>query len=229
MGVRRWLTRAIVALLVIAIVLPVTVTAIYRFVPPPITILMVQRLWEGRGLNKQWRPLSQISPSLVQAVIASEDAQFCSHRGFDFEAIEKALANNARRPNAVRGASTISQQTAKNVFLWPARSWVRKGAEAYFTVLIETMWGKRRIMEVYLNVAEWGAGTYGAEGAARRYFETSAAKLTRAQAARLAAVLPNPIKFNAARPGPGIARRSRTIRSRATTVRQSDLADCVLG
>jgi monofunctional biosynthetic peptidoglycan transglycosylase len=226
---KSWIKRLIILVLVVTILLPVGLTVIYRFVPPPITYLMVQRLFEGRGLNKEWRPLDRISPSLVQAVVASEDARFCSHDGFDFEAIEKALANNARRPAAIRGGSTISQQTAKNVFLWPARSWVRKGLEAYFTVLIEVLWDKPRIMEVYLNVAEWGPGTYGAEAAAQRYFKTSAARLTRTQSARLAAVLPNPIKFNAGRPGPRTARKSRVIRSRAATVRQSDLADCVLG
>jgi monofunctional glycosyltransferase len=227
MRAKSLLKRLIVLVLVVAILVPVGMTLLYRFVPPPVTFLMVQRLAEGRGLHKEWRPLSRISPALAQAVIASEDARFCSHNGFDVEAIQKALANNERRPNAIRGGSTISQQTAKNVFLWPARSWVRKGLEAYFTVLIETLWGKRRIMEVYLNVAEWGAGTYGAEAAAKRYFKTTAAKLTRNQASRLAAVLPNPIKFNAARPGPRIASKSRTIRSRAATVRSSDLADCV--
>ena len=224
---RRWLRTALLVLLIVCVAIPVGLTAIYRFVPPPITYLMVQRLAEGRGLTKHWRPLSRISPNLVQAVIAAEDARFCSHRGFEFEAMRQALANNERRPNRVRGGSTISQQTAKNVFLWPARSYVRKGLEAYYTVLIEALWGKRRIMEVYLNVAEWGPGTYGAEAAARRYFKVSAAELTRAQSARLAAVLPSPLRYRAVAPGPYVARRSQRIGAAAATIRRGDLADCV--
>jgi monofunctional biosynthetic peptidoglycan transglycosylase len=186
---------------------------------------MVERLFEGRGLSKRWRPLDRISPALAEAVIAAEDAKFCSHHGFDMVAIQKALKSN-QRGRTVRGGSTISQQTAKNVFLWPDRSWVRKAAEAYFTVLIETLWGKRRIMEVYLNVAEWGPGTYGAEAAARRYFRTSAADLDRTEASRLAAVLPSPLKWKAAQPGPYVARRSRRIRAAAATVR-SGLSGCI--
>lgn len=212
---------------VLAVALPVGVTLVYRLVPPPITILMVQRLVQGKGLDYRWRPIDRISPALVQAAIAAEDARFCEHNGFDFEAIEKAMAANKRRPNRIRGGSTISQQTAKNVFLWPQRSWVRKGLEAYYTVLIETLWGKRRIMEVYLNVAEMGAGTYGAEAAARRYFGVGADKLTRAQAARLVAILPNPLKYKVVRSGPYVARRSRRIGAAAGTVRNDGLAACV--
>ena len=126
MRMGSWLRRLIVLVLVVAVLIPVGLTAVYRVVPPPITFLMVQRLFEGRGLHKDWRPISKISPALVQAVVASEDAQFCSHDGFDFEAIQKAMANNARRPNAIRGASKISQQTAKNVFLWTGISFVLK-------------------------------------------------------------------------------------------------------
>jgi monofunctional biosynthetic peptidoglycan transglycosylase len=224
---RRWLRTLLLALLFIGVVFPVSLTIVYRFVPPPITYLMVQRLAEGRGLTKHWRPLSEISPSLAQAVIAAEDARFCSHNGFEFEAMRQALANNERRPTRLRGGSTISQQTAKNVFLWPDRSYVRKGLEAYYTVLIEGLWGKRRILEVYLNVAEWGPGTYGAEAAARRYFKVSAAELTREQSARLAAVLPSPLRYRAVAPGPYVARRSRSIGAAAATIRQGDMADCI--
>jgi monofunctional biosynthetic peptidoglycan transglycosylase len=219
--VARWLLR----LFLIALLGPPLLTLVYRFVPPPITILMVQRAFEGRGLEKHWRSLDDISPALAEAVIAAEDAKFCSHHGFDIEAIQKALKAN-ERGGRVRGGSTISQQTAKNVFLWPGRTWVRKGAEAYFTVLIEAIWGKRRIMEVYLNVAEWGSGVYGAEAAARRYFHTSAADLNRSEASRLAAVLPSPLKWKAAKPGPYVARRSRRIRAAANTVR-SGLSGCL--
>ncbi len=212
---------------ILTVVLPVGVTLLYRFVPPPVTILMVQRLFEGKGLDYRWRSLKRISPALVQAAIASEDAKFCAHDGFDFEAIQKAAASNKRRPGKIRGGSTISQQTAKNVFLWPQRSYLRKGLEAYYTVLIETLWGKRRIMEVYLNVAEMGAGTYGAEAAAQRYFGVSADQLTRAQAARLVAILPNPLKYKAVNPGKYVARRSRRIGAAAGTVRSDGLSACV--
>lgn len=213
--------------LLVTVVFPVGLTLVYRFVPPPVTILMVQRLFEGKGLDYRWRSLKHISPALVQAAIASEDAKFCTHHGFDFEAIQKAAAANKRRPGKVRGGSTISQQTAKNVFAWPQRSYLRKGVEAYYTVLIETLWGKRRIMEVYLNVAEMGAGTYGAEAAAQRYFGVSADQLTRAQAARLVAILPNPLKYKAVNPGRYVARRSRKIGAAAGTVRSDGLSACV--
>ena len=206
--------------------LPIALVALYRFVPPPVTILMVQRSLEGKGFERDWRPIDQISPALVRSVIAAEDAGFCSHRGFEFEAMQAAWASNARS-DRVRGGSTISQQTAKNVFLWPARSYVRKGLEAYFTVLIETLWGKRRIMEVYLNVAEMGSGTYGVEAASRRYFGVSADKVTRAQAARLVAILPNPLKYRAVKPGKYVAGRSRRIGAAAGTVRNDGLAACV--
>ena len=211
----------------ITVAFPVGLTLIYRFVPPPVTILMVQRVFQGKGLDYRWRSLKHISPALVQAAIASEDAKFCTHKGFDFEAMQKAAAANKRRPGKIRGGSTISQQTAKNVFAWPQRSYLRKGVEAYYTVLIETLWGKRRIMEVYLNVAEMGAGTYGAEAAAQRYFGVSADQLTRAQAARLVAILPNPLKYKAVNPGRYVARRSRKIGAAAGTVRSDGLSACV--
>lgn len=207
---------------------PVLVTAVYRFVPPPITYLMIERTVEGRGFDRRWRPLERISPRLVRAVIAAEDAHFCDHHGFDFAAMEKAMKNNERRPNKIRGGSTISQQTAKNVFLWPQRSYVRKGLEAYFTVLIEFLWGKPRIMEVYLNSIEWGPGVYGAEAAARRNFGVGADKLSPVQAARLAAILPSPLKWRAATPGPKMKRRSGKIGAAAGTVRRDGLAACVL-
>lgn len=226
-GFRRLARTLFVWGFLLIVAFPVGLTLVYRFVPPPLTILMVQRLFQGQGLDYRWRPLKRISPALVQAVVASEDARFCAHNGFDFEAIQKAAAANKRRPNRIRGGSTISQQTAKNVFLWPRRSYLRKGLEAYYTVLIETLWGKRRIMEVYLNVAEMGAGTYGAEAAARRYFGVGADRLTRAQAARLAAILPNPLKYRAVNPGRYVARRSRRIGAAAGAVRNDGLAACV--
>ncbi|HEY0435745.1 MAG TPA: monofunctional biosynthetic peptidoglycan transglycosylase, partial [Phenylobacterium sp.] len=148
--------------------------------------------------------------------------------GFDFTAIEKAMAHNEKRPGRIRGGSTISQQTAKNVFLWPHRDWVRKGLETWFTVLIEGIWGKPRIMEVYLNSIEWGPGVYGAEAAAQANFHVSAARLSEPQAARLAAIVPKPLSWRAARPGPYVARRGGRIVARAGVVARDGLADCVL-
>ena len=206
-----------------ALLLPVLAL---RLLPPPVTFLMLERLAEGQGLHKHWRPLERIAPALPLAVIAAEDARFCEHSGFDWEAIAAARRANARG-GKVRGASTISQQTAKNVFLWPHRDWLRKGLEAGYTVLIEHAWGKRRILEVYLNVVEWGPGTYGAEAAARRWFGASADRLTPQQADRLAAILPSPLKWRAAQPGRYVARRSRRIGANARVVRADDLAWCV--
>lgn len=180
---------------------------LYKFVPPPITPLMVirsvEQVFDGDAitLKKDWVSIDQIAPSLQLAVVASEDNLFLEHHGFDFKAIEKAQKyNEKKKGKKVRGASTISQQTAKNVFLWPQRSYIRKGLEVYFTVLIEFIWGKERIMEVYLNVIEMGKGIYGAEAAAQTYFDTSAEKLTSSQSALIAACLPNPIKWNPAHP-----------------------------
>ena len=212
---------ALVALLLGSIV-------IHRLVPPPLTFLMVTRSLEGEGLSYRWRGLDDISPRLVEAVIASEDSTFCAHHGFDMKAIEKALKAN-ERGGRIRGGSTISQQTAKNVYLWSGRDWVRKGLEAGYTVLIETVWGKRRIMEVYLNVAEWGPGVYGAEAASRHWFDKSAADLTPREAARLAAILPSPRRYNAGSPGPYVRRRAARVQAAMGTVRNDGLAACVLG
>lgn len=223
----RWLRRILVAVLCLFVGLPLALVTVYRFVPPPVTILMIQRSLEGKGISRTWRPLDQMSPALIRSVIAAEDAGFCSHRGFDFEAMQQAWAHN-ERSDRVRGGSTISQQTAKNVFLWPQRSYLRKGLEAGFTVLIEVGWGKHRILEVYLNTIEWGPGIYGAEAAARRNFGVGADRLTPAQAARLAAILPSPLKWRAARPGPYVKRRSGRIGAAAGTIRRDGLADCVL-
>jgi monofunctional biosynthetic peptidoglycan transglycosylase len=200
---------------------------IYRVIPPPITLLMVERMAQGRGLDKSWRPLSQMSPALAQAVIGAEDARFCEHHGFDFKAMEAAAAHNARHPGKIRGGSTISQQTAKNVFLWPGRSYVRKGAEAYFTLLIEALWGKRRILETYLNVVEWGPGVYGAEAASQSYFGHDADQLTGEESARLAAILPDPLKWKAVHPGRYVVRRTRHITAAAATVREDGLTRCL--
>lgn len=198
-----------------------------RFLPVPATFLMTSRLIEGEGWDYRWRPLDQISPRLVQAVIAAEDSNFCAHRGFDMAAIRKALEAN-ERGGRIRGGSTISQQTAKNAFLWPGRDWIRKGLEAGYTVAIETVWGKRRIMEVYLNIAEWAPGVYGAEAAAQHWFGKSAADLSAREAARLAAILPSPRRYNASSPGPYVRRRASRIQAAMGTVREQGLAACVL-
>jgi len=179
----------------LAVLVPAGSVATHRFAPVPPAWLAVQRTLEGRPYERQWRPLNHISPNLAAAVIAAEDSRFCSHHGFDFEGIRRALAHNAKRRGPAHGGSTLSQQTAKNVFLWPGRGWIRKGLEAWYTVLIEGLWGKRRIMEVYLNVVEWAPGTYGAQAAARRWFKTDADRLSPAQAAALAAILPRPLKW----------------------------------
>jgi len=220
----RW---TLIVVLLFGLVGPVVVVAVYRVVPPPMTWLMVERMVQGHGFDRRWVPLDRISPQLVRSVIGAEDARFCQHHGFDWLAIRKAMnANGAGKK--LRGGSTISQQTAKNVFLWPHRDWVRKGLETWFTVLIETLWGKPRIMEVYLNSIEWGPGVYGAEAAAQANFHVSAARLSPAQAARLAAIIPKPLAWKAARPGPYIQRRGGHIAAAAGTVRRDGLADCVL-
>jgi monofunctional biosynthetic peptidoglycan transglycosylase len=224
---RSWLFRLIVWALILLVAVPPAWVLVYRFIPPPITPLMVIRMTQGQGLDYRWRPLREISPALVQAAIAAEDARFCQHNGFDFAALQKAMAHNQRRPGKVRGGSTISQQTAKNVFLWPDRTWVRKAVESYFTVLIEAIWGKRRIMETYLNVVEMGPGIYGADAAARRYFGTDAAHLSNLEASRLAAIFPSPLKWRAVNPGRYVQRRSSRIGGAIQTVRTDGLAVCV--
>jgi monofunctional biosynthetic peptidoglycan transglycosylase len=205
---------------------------VQRWVAPPTTFLMTSRALGGAGLSYRWRSLDDISPRLVQAVIASEDSTFCAHRGFDMKSIEQALKENARAEKRgsgrIRGGSTISQQTAKNVFLWPGRDWIRKGLEAGYTVAIEAVWGKRRIMEVYLNVAEWAPGVYGAEAASQHWFGKSADDLTAREAARLAAILPSPRRYSASSPGPYVRRRSARILAAMGTVREQGLAACVI-
>jgi monofunctional biosynthetic peptidoglycan transglycosylase len=214
-------------LFVAFVLAPVTWVAAYLFFDPPANVLMLQRAAEGQTIRHHPVPINRMSPHIVRAVIAAEDANFCTHDGFDVEAIQDAMQRNARG-GRVRGASTISQQTAKNLFLWPERSWLRKGLETYFTALIEFMWPKRRIMEAYLNTAEWGDGVFGIEAAARARFGVSAADLTPLQAARLAAVLPNPNRWRADRPGPYVRQRSAMLVGRARVVRDEHMAACVL-
>lgn len=226
-GLWRAVRRALLVLVLLVVVGPPIAVLIYKFIPPPLTILMIERQAQGDGLDHRWVPLERISPTMVRAVIAAEDARFCEHHGFDLVAIDKAIAHNERRPDKVRGGSTISQQTAKNVFLWPGRSYVRKAIEAWFTLLIEAMWGKRRIMEVYLNTVEMGRGVYGVEAASQHYFHEGANSLTAAQASRLAAVLPSPLKWKAVNPGPYVRKRTGKIDARSGTVARDGLASCV--
>lgn len=217
-----------VTVLFIAFVLaPVTWVTAYLFFDPPSNVLMMQRAAEGETIRHYPVPINRMSPHIVRAVIAAEDANFCTHDGFDIEAIQDAMEAN-RRGGRTRGASTVSQQVAKNLFLWPDRSWVRKGFETYFTALIEFMWPKRRIMEAYLNTAEWGDGNFGIEAAARARFGVSAADLTPLQAARLAAVLPSPNRWRADNPGPYVRGRAASIAQRARVVRNERMASCVL-
>ncbi|APG60759.1 monofunctional biosynthetic peptidoglycan transglycosylase [Christiangramia salexigens] len=174
------------------------IVLVYKWVPVPGTPLMLIRYFENpdEQIKHDWVPMDEISRHLQLAVISSEDQNFVNHKGFDFDAIEKAIENN-KKGKRVRGASTISQQTAKNVFLWPERSWFRKGMEAYFTFLIETIWSKERILEVYLNSIEMGKGVYGAEAAAQFWFKKEAKDLTAYEAAAIAAILPNPRQYRA--------------------------------
>ena len=207
--VLQWLVVAFFATSIGAVVL-------YRWVPVPLTPLMVIRTAQqvSRGeqvrLRHHWVPLTEMSMYMPVAVIASEDQRFMEHHGFDFDAIEKAIEEN-RGGRRQRGASTISQQTAKNVFLWPGHSWVRKGLEAYFTFLIELCWSKQRIMEVYLNSIEMGDGIYGTEAVAQWHFHCTAAQLTRPQCALIAATLPNPLRFSSAHPSGYMLKRQTWI------------------
>ena len=179
-----------------------------KWIDPPITLTQLGSVFTGYGLKRDYVSHRETSPNMRLAVIASEDQLFADHSGFDWKGIEKAMEYNKRKPGRVHGASTISQQTAKNVFLWQGRDWIRKGLEIYFTFMIEKIWGKQRIMDVYLNVIETGPGVIGAEAAAQKYFNKSAARLNRAEAARIAACLPNPKKFIAVPAGRYVSSRA---------------------
>lgn len=199
----------------------------YRFINPPTTWLMMTEGWGGQRIIQHNVPLEAVAPTLYHSIIGAEDSGFCSHMGFDLEAIDKALkdADNGAR---LRGASTLTQQTAKNAFLWPGRNFIRKGLEAYFTVLMEALWPKRRIMEIYLNVVEFGPGVFGAEAAARSMFKKPARNLNAHEAALLAAVLPNPKQMRAEVPSAYVRSRANTLEKRARVVKNEGLAHCVL-
>jgi monofunctional glycosyltransferase len=219
----RRLAWFIVKLLLAFVGLSLALTILFRFVPVPVTATM---LMDPNGITKDWEPLAEIDRNLVRAVIAAEDGKFCLHDGFDQEAIEQAIRKNMQG-GRIRGGSTISQQTAKNVFLWQGGGYFRKGLEAWFTFLIEAIWGKRRIMEVYLNVAETGIGTYGAEAGARRYFGHSAARLSPLEAARMAAALPLPKERSVTNPRGFTRRYGNTIAARIGVVRRDGLDACI--
>jgi monofunctional glycosyltransferase len=217
-----WIVKLVVAFFLISILWVLA----YRFVPPPITITMIGDVLGGRGLHKDWMPIGQIDRDMVRASIAAEDSKFCSHNGFDFEAIEDAMKRNASG-GRIRGGSTISQQTAKTTFLWNGGGYARKGVEAWFTFLIEHLWGKRRIMEVYLNNAETGIGTYGVNAGSQRYFGHDASAMSATEAARIAAILPLPKKRGAVAPKGFTRRYGNTIAARIGVVGRDGLDACV--
>jgi monofunctional glycosyltransferase len=229
-GIRRaergWLSRVFWVLFVLLVAAPVLLLLIFRFLPLPGTPEMLWSLIQGKGAHHAWS--ADITPFLGRAVIGSEDQNFCRHHGFDWQSIDQAVAAHERHPSRrLRGASTISQQTARTLFLLPVRSWVRKGLEAYLTVLVEGLWPKKRILQAYLNLVDWGHGNFGAEAAARSYFHVGAGRLSPTQAARLAAVLPDPDKWSANRPGPYVAARTETLIARAAEVTRDGLDFCV--
>ena len=199
---------------------------IYRFVPPPYTATMAGDVIAGRSVTKDWMSLTDMDPDMARAAIAGEDGKFCTHEGFDREAIANAFERNLRG-GRIRGGSTISQQAAKNAFLWQGGGYVRKALEAWFTLLIENIWGKRRIMEVYLNIAETGIGTYGANAGAQRYFNHDASTLSTQEAARIAAVLPLPKKREAASPSGFTRRHGNRIAANIGVVKRDRLDACL--
>ncbi len=219
----RRIRKAALILAVLVLGLPLLLTLTYSLVPPPGTPLMILRLFEGEGLTKRWRSLEEISPNLRFAVIAGEDNHFCSHGGFDFASLREAWAERQSGGRS-RGASTLSQQLAKNLFLWPGGGFLRKGVEAYFTLYLETLLSKQRILELYLNVAEWGPGVYGAQAGAQAHFGKAAADLSSREGALMAAVLPNPRRWEAGRPSDYISRRAGTLQTRVQQL--GPLLDC---
>jgi monofunctional glycosyltransferase len=222
----RWIARIVLAFFVLLIPLPVLLLLIFRVVPVPGTPQMLASWVGGESTHYHWTEMDRIVPSLARAVIASEDQKFCSHHGFDWGSIDSAM-QTYEHGGRLRGASTISQQTARSLFLFPVRSWIRKALEAWLTVLEEALWPKRRILAAYLNIVDWGHGNFGAEAAARAYFHRSAASLSSKQAARLAAILPDPGDWRAARPGPYVAARAGLILRYIGVVRRDRLDSCL--
>lgn len=196
---------------------------VLRWVDPPVTFTQLASWVQGYGLKRDYVNYDEISPNMKLAIVASEDQLFPVHNGFDWKSIEKAMKHNSKqRVKIIKGGSTISQQTAKNVFLWQGRSWLRKGLEAYFTFMIELVWGKERILDVYLNVAEMGPGIFGAEAAAQKYFHKSADKLSSKESAMIAACLPNPKKYKVSPPSPYITKRHQWVLNQMNNLRGND-------
>jgi monofunctional biosynthetic peptidoglycan transglycosylase len=225
------IARAVLSIVLLLVMLSLASVVAFRWINPPYSAFMAEAqiaAWGSRDssyvFRHSWVDLNRISPNLPLAVVASEDQKFPEHWGFDVESIEKAYALN-QHSHRVRGASTISQQVAKNLFLWSGRSYFRKGLEAYFTLLIEGCWPKRRILEIYLNIAEFGYGSYGAEAAAQRFFHKSAARLSRSDAAVLAAVLPNPVRLSAAAPSRYVQQRRDWILGQMQALGGSEMLD----
>ena len=226
-GKTPWLRRIFLVVFFFLVPAPILLLLIFRFVPLPGTPEMLFNLITFNETHYSWAG-DNIAPSLSQAVIGSEDQQFCFHHGFDWKEIDTAIKTHERHPKRkLRGASTLSQQTARSLFLLPVRSWVRKGVEAYLTVLMEFLWPKKRILEAYMNIVDFGHGNYGAEAAAWSYFHEPASALTPSQSARLAAILPDPDKWKAVKPGPYVAGRTGTIMARMGEVRRDGLDFCV--
>jgi len=222
----RWRLARRIALVVIGLLLlPVPVSLLYRVMPPPVTPLMLIRAIEGNGARREWVPLSRMAPALPRAVIASEDTRFCLHHGFDWVEIDKAYEGYLEGEK-LRGASTLSQQVARNLFLWPGGGFLRKGAEAYLTVLIEGLLGKERILELYLNIAEWGPGVFGAEAGAELHFGKHAQQLSAREAALLAVILPNPREWRPERPTAFLRERAETILARMPEVAVPGKSGC---
>jgi len=225
-GRRSWLWKLLLGLFVLLVPAPIFLLLLFRVLPIPGTPEMLVSLIQGKGAHYHWT--DDISPRLERAVIAAEDQNFCTHHGFDWASINKAVEDHNHRPSKpIRGASTISQQAARTMFLVPVRSWIRKGLEAYLTVLLESLWPKKRILLAYLNLVDWGDGIFGAEAAANAYFGTDAGSLDSTQAARLAAILPNPHKWKAAHPGRYVRRRTGIVQGRSAMVTRDGLNFCV--
>jgi monofunctional biosynthetic peptidoglycan transglycosylase len=226
-GRKPWVRRIASVVFFFVLPVPALLLLVFRFLPIPFTPQMLVDLATLRPIHYSWREGNEISPYLGRAVIGSEDQNFCNHNGFDWKELGDAWRDYSKRNKPLRGASTLSQQTAREVFLAPVHSFVRKGIEAWLTILIEALWPKQRILTAYLNVVDWGHGNFGAEAAAQSYFGVPASGLTQAQAARLAAVLPNPDRFRADRPGPYVRHRTGTLLSRQHEVVRDALDWCI--
>jgi monofunctional glycosyltransferase len=226
--VTTWLRRIALGFIVLFVPLPILLLLLFRIMPVPFTPQMVIGFLSGDDVRYQWRDASSISPYLFKAVIGGEDEKFCRHHGFDWQSIDQAIKSHERHPKKrLRGASTLSQQAARSLFLVPWRSWVRKGIEAYLTVAMELLWPKRRIITAYVNLVDWGHGYFGAEAAALGYFHKDASALTARQAARLAAILPDPDGWRAVHPGPYVTWRTGDLMGRIRVVTRDRLDACI--